>query len=272
MQPEAGLPALRIAVAGKGGVGKTTLTALLASHFAGQERGVLAIDADPSPCLGPALGFSEDELAGLAPLSAMQDLLDERSGGRTGVYRLNPSVADLPPRLTLAMGTLRLLLLGSVEHGGAGCFCPASSVLRELVHHLMLSEGEVVLLDLYAGVEHLGRATADSVDVMLVVAGPNPRSILTAHQVRRMALEIGIERLLLVGNGIRDDADADYFMSGAGEFQVAGLIHASARALVAERAGQTLYSADPVAAAEISAIADAIQSPRYSRSIGSAAN
>ena len=272
MLPETGRPALRIAVAGKGGVGKTTLTALLASHFAAQDRGVLAIDADPSPCLGPALGFSEAELAGLAPLSAMQDLLDERSGGRTGVYRLNPSVSDLPERLTLARGTLRLLLLGSVEHGGAGCFCPASSVLRELVHHLMLSEGEVVLLDLYAGVEHLGRATADSVDVMLVVAGPNPRSISTAHQVRRMALEIGIERLLLVGNGIRDDADADYFTNGAGEFEVAGLVHASAQALAAERAGHTLYSADPLAAAESSAIADAIQSTRYSHPLGGAVN
>ena len=181
-------------------------------------------------------------------------------------------MADFPERLTLARGTLRLLLLGSVEHGGAGRLCPASSVLRELVHHGMLSQGEVVLLDLCAGVEHLGRATADSVDVMLVVAGPNPRSISIAHQVRRTALEFGIERLLLVGNGIRDDADADYFMNGAKEFQVAGLVYASAQALAAERAGQTLYSADPFAAAEISAIADAIQSTRYSHPLGGAAN
>ena len=266
MSLEAGTPPLRIAVAGKGGVGKTTLTGLLAAHFADQGRGVLAIDADPSPCLGPALGFSEAELAELVPLSAMDELLDERSGGRTGIYRLNPSVADLPERLTLARGTLRLLLLGSVQHGGAGCFCPASSVLRELVHHLMLSEGEVVLLDLYAGVEHLGRATAESVDVMVVVAGPNPRSIATAHQVRRMANEIGIDRLVLVGNGIRDDVDAEYFMNGVGDFEVAGLVHASPEALVAERAGRTLYGADPLVATEIAEVAGAIQAAVYSRS------
>lgn len=259
MPPEFAHAPLRIAVAGKGGVGKTTLAALLASHFLTQGRGVLAIDADPSPCLGQALGFSATELAELAPLSAMEGLLDERSGGRTGVYRLNPTVEDLPERLTLARGALRLLLLGSVEHGGGGCFCPASSVLRELVRHLMLHEGEVVLLDLYAGVEHLGRATADSVDAMLVVAGPNPRSIATAHQVRRMAQEVGIEHLLLVGNGIRSAGDASYLMEGAGDFEIAGMIRASVKALPAERAGRTLYSVDRRAASEVAEIAAAVE-------------
>ncbi len=259
MQPEPAARPLRIAVAGKGGVGKTTLTALLASHFLARGRGVLAIDADPSPCLGPALGFTADELAAAVPLSAMEGVLDERSGGRTGVFRLNPTVADLPERLTVSRGALRLLLLGSVEHGGGGCFCPASSVLRELVRHLMLKEGEVVLLDLYAGVEHLGRATADSVDAMLVVAGPNPRSIATAHQVRRMAQEVGIERLLLVGNGITGDEDAAYLVDRAGDFEIAGMIRASVEALPAERAGRTLYSVDRRAATDVAEIALAVE-------------
>ncbi|MDA8262603.1 MAG: AAA family ATPase [Actinomycetota bacterium] len=259
MRLESPLRPLRIAVAGKGGVGKTTLTSLLASHFLAQGRGVLAIDADPSPCLGPALGFTADELAEVVPLSAMEGVLDERSGGRTGVFRMNPTVADLPDKLTVAKGALRLLLLGSVEHGGGGCFCPASSVLRELVRHLMLKEGEVVLLDLYAGVEHLGRATADSVDAMLVVAGPNPRSIATAHQVRRMAQEVGIERLLLVGNGIRGAEDAAYLMEGAGDFEIAGMIRLSAKAGPAERAGRALYGVDRRAAMDVDVVAAAVE-------------
>ena len=127
---------MKIAVAGKGGVGKTTVTALLAHHFAQAGRPVLAIDADPSPCLGPALGFPDAKLLELRPIAEMGELIAERTGtsakSAAGFFRLNPNVADLPERFSVVHRGIRLLLLGAVQEGGSGCICPASALLKEL--------------------------------------------------------------------------------------------------------------------------------------------
>lgn len=134
---------LKIAISGKGGVGKTTLTGLLAHHYAKQGRRVLAIDADPSPCLGPALGFSESALLDLLPISEMAELIAERTGsdpraGSGGMFKLNPRVSDIPERFSASLGNIRLLLLGAVQQGGSGCICPASTLLKQLVRHVLL--------------------------------------------------------------------------------------------------------------------------------------
>lgn len=267
--------ALKIAVAGKGGVGKTTLTSLLAAHFAGLGRPVLAIDADPSPCLGPALGFPAEKLERLAPLTEMDDLIAERTGtsvdgGSGGFFKLNPRVSDLPDRLSQVHNGVRLLLLGAVQQGGGGCFCPASTVLQQLVRHVMLTRDEVVLLDLYAGVEHLGRATADSVDVMLVVAEPTLRSLKTAAQIKQLASDIGITNLLLVGNKVSSPEDLRFFADNVPDLPIAGFLDTSELAIQADRSGSSLYGIDSAFAASVAQIANrAEESCRVQVSIAS---
>ena len=256
-----GARALKVAVAGKGGVGKTTLTSLLAGYFRDQGRRVLAIDADPSPCLGEALGFPAAKLERLAPLSEMDELIAERTGSDSGgFFKLNPRVDDLPERFSQVHDGVRLLLLGSVQHGGAGCFCPASTLLQQLVRRVMLSKDEVVLLDLYAGVEHLGRATADSVDVMLIVVEPTMRSIKTAIQVRDLAADIGITNVLLVGNKLAGEEDARFIAENTSGIPVAGVLPQSGAATAADREGSSLYRLDASLSLAIEEIATRLES------------
>lgn len=251
---------LKIAISGKGGVGKTTLTSLLAAHYAAQNRRVLAIDADPSPCLGPALGFTHEDLQYLRPISEMGDLIAERTGTSTGgVFKMNPKVADVPDRFAAQRGNIKLLLLGAVQQGGSGCICPASALLKQLVRHTLLERDEVVLLDLYAGVEHLGRATADAVDVMLAVAEPTHRSLGTVRQVQVLANDIGITQVLLVGNKLNGPEDEAFFAEHASDLPLAGFISQSAAAVVADRSGKPLYDLSPKLAQEVARIAAAIE-------------
>lgn len=240
---------MKLAITGKGGVGKTTLTSLLAYHFASQGRGVLAIDADPSPCLGAALGLPGEMLAGLTPVSEMGDLIMERTGaqpGTTGGYfKINPRVDDIPDRFSVTHRGIRLLELGSVEKGGSGCICPESVLLKQLVSHVLLRRGEMVLLDMYAGVEHLGRATADAVDAMIVVAEPTARSLATATQIKKLAGDLGIARLFLVGSKVRSADERDYIETHSPGLRVLGHLPYAEGAQQADRAGEAVYDAVP---------------------------
>ncbi len=252
---------MKIAVAGKGGVGKTTLTSLLARHYAAQGRPVLAIDADPSPCLGPALGFPPEKLLAISPIADMADLIAERTGAKPGesagaYFKLNPRVNDLPERFSATHAGIRLLLLGAVQQGGSGCICPASSLLKQLVRHVMLARNEVVLLDLYAGVEHLGRGTAEAVDIMLAVAEPTHRSLRTVAQIRALAEDIGIKNLMLVGNKSMSDDDRRFFAENTPDLPLIGCLELSPKAVDADRSGRALYELDSslaVATAELAA-------------------
>lgn len=254
---------LKIAVCGKGGVGKTTLTSLLAYHYAKQGRQVLAIDADPSPCLGPALGFSPESLIDLKPIADMAELIAERTGcdiqqGAGKFFKLNPRVSDLPDRFSASLGNIHLLLLGAVQEGGSGCICPASTLLKQLVRHVLLERDEVVLLDLYAGVEHLGRGTADSVDVMLVVAEPTNRSLRTVRQVKALAADIGITKMLLVGNKLSGPDDRKFFEDNAGDLPLAGFLETSTAAVASDRSGTPMYDLSLELAREAASIAGVI--------------
>ncbi|MGA2111154.1 MAG: AAA family ATPase [Anaerolineales bacterium] len=230
---------MKVAIAGKGGVGKTTLCSLLAYSFAGQGYQVLAVDADPSPCLGPALGFPEEALQGLRPIAQMEELIAERTGAEPGAFggyfRLNPRVDDLPDAYSAVHRGIRLLELGAVKKGGSGCICPESVLLRSLVTHILLRRNEVVLLDMYAGVEHLGRATADAVDAMLVVAEPTERSLATAGQIRTLAADLSLKNLFLVGSKVRDDEDRRYIAGRSPGLEVIGYLSDDQAARDADR-------------------------------------
>lgn len=205
---------MKLAITGKGGVGKTTLTALLAQAYAHQGRDVLAVDADPSPCLAGALGFPPELRANLHPIAEMGDLIEERTGAKPGTtggfFTLNPRVDDIPERFSILHRGVRLLEMGGVELGGSGCICPESAMLKTLFTHLLFRNDEVLLLDMYAGVEHLGRATVDFVDAMLVVVEPTRRSLGTAAQIKKLANDIGLSRLYLVGNKVHNDSEAKF--------------------------------------------------------------
>jgi CO dehydrogenase maturation factor len=243
---------MKIAVTGKGGVGKTTLTALLAQVYASQGRDVLAVDADPSPCLAGGLGFPAELRARLSPISEMDALIEERTGAKPGTvggfFTINPRVDDLPERFSVLHRGVRLLEMGAVDLGGRGCICPESAMLKTLFTHLLFRDDEVLLLDMYAGVEHLGRATVDFVDAMLVVVEPTRRSLGTAGQIKKLAADLGLTRLWLVGNKVRDEAEAAFLAQEADQsagLPLLGYLPADLAVQEADRLGLPVYDHVP---------------------------
>jgi CO dehydrogenase maturation factor len=236
---------MKLAVTGKGGVGKTTLTALLAQTYADMGRDVLAVDADPSPCLAGALGFPDELRSKLQPVSEMDLLIEERTGAKPGTtggfFTLNPRVDDIPERFSISYRNVRLLEMGSVDIGGSGCICPESAMLKTLFTHLLFRKDEVLMLDMYAGVEHLGRATVDFVDAMLIVVEPTRRSLGTASQIKKLAHDIGLNRLWLVGNKVRNDEEADFLKAETPDLPILGMLPADLAVQEADRLGIPVY-------------------------------
>jgi CO dehydrogenase maturation factor len=188
---------IKIAISGKGGVGKTTLSGTIARLLARKGYDVLAIDADPSMNLASALGIQDPP----APLTQFEELIDERAGGPAGVFKLNPKVDDIVEKFGVTgPDGVKLLVLGTIERGGSGCMCPASSFLKALMRHVILKVNSVVILDMEAGVEHLGRGTTKGIDIMLIVVEPGARSIETAVRIVELASQIGINRFGAVVN------------------------------------------------------------------------
>ncbi|MEP7133392.1 MAG: carbon monoxide dehydrogenase accessory protein CooC [Chloroflexota bacterium] len=236
---------MKIAITGKGGVGKTTLTALLAQTYADGQRDVLAVDADPSPCLAGALGFPPELRANLHPIAEMDALIEERTGAKPGTvggfFTLNPRVDDIPERFSVLHRGVRLLEMGSVELGGSGCICPEAAMLKTLFTHLLFRKDDILLLDMYAGVEHLGRATVDFVDAMLVVVEPTRRSLGTAAQIKKLANDIGLQRLYLVGNKVRNDDEAKFLENETPGLPLLGYLPADLKVQEADRLGIPVY-------------------------------
>ena len=260
---------MKLAITGKGGVGKTTLTALLAQVYADQGREVLAVDADPSPCLAGALGFPDDVREKLHPIAEMDDLIYERTGAKKGqvggFFTINPRVDDIPERFSVVNRGVRLLESGSVELGGAGCICPEAAILKTLFTHLLFREDDVLLLDMYAGVEHLGRATVDFVDAMIVVVEPTRRSLGTASQIKKLANDIGLKRLYLVGNKVRNEDEQTFLESESPDLPVLGFLPADLKVQEADRLGIPVYDHVPVLKESAHAMADKLAA--YSKTL-----
>jgi CO dehydrogenase maturation factor len=240
---------MKIAISGKGGVGKTTLTALLAQAYADEGREVLAVDADPSPCLAGALGFPDEKLEKLKPIAEMDKLIEERTGAKPGTvggfFTLNPRVDDIPERFSVDHRGVRLLEMGSVDLGGSGCICPEAAMLKTLFTHLMFREEDVLIMDMYAGVEHLGRATVDFVDSMIIVVEPTRRSLGTARQIKKLANDIGLERLWLVGNKVRNKDESDFLETQTPGIPILGFLPADLGVQEADRLGIPVYDHVP---------------------------
>ena len=252
---------MKLAISGKGGVGKTTLSALLAQYYADQGKDVLAVDADPSPCLAGALGLPNDLRAKLSPIAEMDALIEERTGAKPGTtggfFTLNPKVDDLPHRFSIKHRGVRLLESGSVDLGGSGCICPESAMLKTLFTHLLFRDDEVLIIDMYAGVEHLGRATVDFVDAMIVVVEPTQRSLGTAAQIKTLSKDIGLTRLWLVGNKVRTEEEKYFLKENSPGLPLLGTLPMDLGVLDADRLGEPVYDHVPslkAAAEEIALI------------------
>jgi CO dehydrogenase maturation factor len=240
---------LKIAITGKGGVGKTTLAALLAHVFAERGQTVLAIDADPAMGLASACGVPPERAAAITPIVDMEDLIYERTGARKGeiggFFRLNPRVDDIPDRFAVEQDGIRILTMGTVKTGGTGCLCPENALLRSLVTYLLLRRDEVLILDMEAGVEHLGRGTAGAVDAFLIVVEPGRRSIQTANTIYTLARDLDIPKVFVVANKVASESDEQFLTGQLPNFEILGFLPVDVLAMEADRSGQAVFGVAP---------------------------
>jgi len=228
---------MKLAVTGKGGVGKTTVSSLLSKALAASGHKVIAIDADPDSNLAACMGYETPEE--IKPLVELHDLIEERTGVRPGttggMYRLNPLVEDIPDRYSVDIDGVKVLVAGAVKKGGSGCYCPENSLLRALISHLLLDEDTALILDMEAGVEHLGRGTIDAVDQLLIVADPGRRAVETALRIKKLASDIGLEKISAIGNKIRSNSDIEFLREALEGINLIGTVPYEDSVLVAER-------------------------------------
>lgn len=196
---------MKVAISGKGGVGKTTLCALLAREAAARGYPVLAIDADPDANLATLLGMGPP-----IPLAELGELIEERVGKPADFFRLNPKVDDLPERFSAERDGVRLMAMGTIRGGGMGCACPENTFLKSFLQHALFEREEFILLDMEAGIEHLGRATAQGVDALVVVVDPDKNSLDTAQRVADLACDLDIAALYALGNRVQGQEDLTY--------------------------------------------------------------
>ena len=244
---------MKIAISGKGGVGKTLLAAFLSQTFAESGYSVIAIDADPDANLAATLGFPHPEE--ITPISELSTLIEERTGARPGqaasFFKLNPKVDDLPENYSVKYDGIKLMSMGRIKRGGTGCYCPEGALLQALLTHLLVQRDEVVILDMEAGIEHLARGTAKAVDKLIIVVEPGRRSIETAHAINRLAQDIDLHNIALVGNKIQSQSEKEFIISSLPDFEFLGFIPYDQAIVEADLANLPLFSASPLIASEV---------------------
>jgi CO dehydrogenase maturation factor len=247
---------MKIAISGKGGVGKTLLAALLCREFARSGYSVIAIDADPDANLAAALHFPHPE--SITPISDLNDLIEERTGARPGqaaaFFKLNPEVSDLPDNYSLEHDGIRLMVMGRIKRGGTGCYCPEGALLQALLSHLLVHRDEVVILDMEAGIEHLSRGTARAVDRLIIVVEPGRLSIDTAHRIAGLAGDIGLQNIAAVGNKVQGRDDEKRLRVKLSGLNLVGFIPYDRSVVEAEMAGLPMEDASHLISQAVSDI------------------
>jgi CO dehydrogenase maturation factor len=249
---------MKIAITGKGGVGKTLLAAFLSRTFAGSGYQVIAIDADPDANLAATLGYPHPEK--MTPISELSGLIEERVGVRPGTagsfFKLNPKVDDLPEKYSVKLDGIRIMAMGRIKRGGTGCYCPEGALLQALVSHLLLQRDEVVILDMEAGIEHLSRGTAKAVDKLIIVVEPGRRSLETAQTIKTLAQDLGVKNIAVVGNKIRGEVDREFIASNLPGIDILGFIDYDPAINEADLANRSLFTASPATARAVESIYD----------------
>jgi CO dehydrogenase maturation factor len=212
---------MKIAISGKGGVGKTTVAALLARAVSRRGNRVIAIDADPDANLAASLGHLSPD--SIKPLSSHKDLINERVG-TGGVIRLNPKVDDLLDTIAVDIDGIKLMVLGTIPRGGGGCFCSPSALLKALMLHVLAQPDEWVILDMEAGLEHLGRGSSGGIDGLIIVVEPSQRSIETARRIKALAGDIGIKRIWVVANKTGSVSDVSFIRDALSPLPLLGAV------------------------------------------------
>ena len=244
---------MKVAITGKGGVGKTTLSSTLARLYADEGRTVLAADVDPDANLGLALGLTEEEVNQIVPVAKMKELAKERTAANESntFYKLNPQVSDLPDKLSKDINGVKLLVMGTVDVGGSGCVCPEHVMLKSILSALTYRKDDVVVMDMEAGLEHLGRGTAMNMEQFIVVIEPGARSVQTYRNVKRLASDLGVKRVRVVANKVRDERDEEFVRNNIPAEDLLGMIHYNLEIMDADRQGKSPYDFSPKAIEEI---------------------
>jgi CO dehydrogenase maturation factor len=249
---------MKIAVAGKGGVGKTTLAGVMARCLAEDGYKVMTIDADPDANLASALGFPTELLKGVTPLADMTPLIEERTGAQKGtfggVFKLNPKVDDLPEAYSVIHHGIKLLILGNAPQAEGGCFCPESVLLKALLHHILLKRDEMIIIDMEAGLEHLTRGSTKYVDAFIIVVEPGQRSIATARQIFRLAQDLGVQQVYGVGNKAASPEDRKLIEQGISDISFLGHLSFNQQVIEADKKGMSPYDLNGVIKEEVKGI------------------
>jgi CO dehydrogenase maturation factor len=238
---------MKIAITGKGGVGKTTLSAVLSHLFAHDGKRVIAVDADPDANLAQALGVKPPDIEKIRPIADMPELIEERTGAKPGsmggIFKLNPRVDDLPEEIGYKFNSITLLVAGKSKAAASGCYCPENVLLRRLLKHLVVERDEVVVVDMEAGIEHLTRGTAEAVDAFIVVVEPGQRSIQTANTVKEMAKGLGVKHVFVVANKVRSDSDVSFLKEHIKGMEFLGEIRFDQSVMDADVRGDSPFNA-----------------------------
>lgn len=254
---------MKLAVTGKGGVGKTTLSSVLCHLYSSEGKRVIAVDADPDANLAAALGVPAEAIPEIRPIAEITDLIEERMGARPGtsggIFKLNPRVDDIPEDFGYRLDNITLLVTGKSREAASGCYCPENVFLRRLLKHLVVDRGEIVIVDMEAGIEHLTRGTAEAVDAFIVVVEPGQRSIQTANTVKEMAKGLGVQKVFVVANKVRGEEDLDFIRSHLSGAELIGSIHFSHDIMESDIAGVTPFTVRD-AVADVLKIKEALES------------